>query len=280
MAFDYFAKEKVDIAIIEVGLGGRLDSTNVIEPLVSVITNIGFDHKQFLGDTLGKIAYEKSGIIKPHTPVVIGETNLDTKPIFVTIAKLNKAEVHYAETKDFPFYECELKGNYQKHNIKTVLTIISLLQVYFSINKENIEKGLLHITQNTGLKGRWQILNKKPLVICDTAHNEHGLRIVIDQLFDLKSKNLHIVLGVVDDKDLDEILTDITGKKVKSIPAIVNKFGNVNFNGSFTGFQNDFIAYGDFKTQLGRLKSDVNMKINKAGVASYVGKIQAIDFKI
>ena len=206
LAFSYFAKEKVDIAIIEVGLGGRLDSTNVIEPLVSVITNIGFDHKQFLGDTLGKIAYEKSGIIKPHTPVVIGETNLDTKPIFVTIAKLNKAEVHYAETKDFPFYECELKGNYQKHNIKTVLTIISLLQVYFSINKENIEKGLLHITQNTGLKGRWQILNKKPLVICDTAHNEHGLRIVIDQLLDLKSKNLHIVLGVVDDKDLDEIL--------------------------------------------------------------------------
>lgn len=206
LAFSYFAKEKVDIAIIEVGLGGRLDSTNVLEPLVSVITNIGFDHKQFLGDTLGKIAYEKSGIIKPHTPVVIGEANLDTKPIFVTIAKLNKSEVHYAETKDFPFYECELKGNYQKLNIKTVLTTISLLQVYFSINKENIENGLLHITQNTGLKGRWQILNKKPLVICDTAHNEHGLRIVIDQLLDLKYKSLHIILGVVDDKDLDEIL--------------------------------------------------------------------------
>lgn len=206
LAFSYFAKEKVDIAIIEVGLGGRLDSTNVIEPLVSVITNIGFDHKQFLGDTLGKIAYEKSGIIKPHTPVVIGETNLDTKPIFVTIAKLNKAEVHYAETKDFPDYDCELKGDYQKHNIKTALTVISLLQVYFSIDKEDIEKGLLNITKNTGLKGRWQVLKKKPFVVCDTAHNEHGLRIVINQILGLKYKNLHIVFGVVNDKDLDEIL--------------------------------------------------------------------------
>ena len=206
LAFSYFAKQNVDIAIIEVGLGGRLDSTNVISPLVSVITNIGFDHKQFLGNTLGKIAYEKAGIIKPHTPVVIGETNLDTKPIFVTIAKLNKAEVHYAETKDFPVYECELKGDYQKHNIKTVLTVISLLQVHFSISKKNIEKGLLHVSRNSGLKGRWQVLSEKPFVVCDTAHNEHGLRIVVEQLKALKYKTLHIVIGVVNDKDLEEIL--------------------------------------------------------------------------
>jgi dihydrofolate synthase/folylpolyglutamate synthase len=207
LAFSYFAKEKVDIAIIEVGMGGRLDSTNVIEPLVSVITNIGIDHKQFLGDTLGKIAYEKSGIIKPHIPVVIGETNIDTKPIFVTIAKLNKAEVHYAETKVFPNFECELKGDYQKQNIKTVLTVISLLHVHFSISKQAIENGLLHVTKNTGLKGRWQIINESPKVIADTAHNVHGLTIVLNQLQKLKYKQLHIIIGVVNDKEIDDILS-------------------------------------------------------------------------
>lgn len=206
LAFSYFAEQEVDIAIIEVGLGGRLDSTNVIDPLLSVITNIGLDHKQFLGDSLGKIAYEKSGIIKQHTPVVIGEVNIETKPIFVTIAKLNKAEIHYAQRMSFPAYECELKGNYQQNNIKTTLTSISLLQTHFSISKENIEQGLLNIVKNTGLQGRWQILKEKPLIICDTAHNAEGLKYVVEQLKNLKFKDLHIVLGVVNDKNLNEIL--------------------------------------------------------------------------
>ena len=206
LAFAYFAEQEVDIAIIEVGLGGRLDSTNVINPLLSVITNISFDHKQFLGDSLGKIAYEKAGVIKPHTPVVIGEVDVETKPIFVTIAKLNKAEVHYAERMSFPTYECELKGNYQQKNIVTTLTAVSLLQKHFSISNKNIEDGLLKIVENTGLQGRWQILKENPLVICDTAHNAEGLKYVIEQLKNLKFKDLHIVLGIVNDKDLNEIL--------------------------------------------------------------------------
>lgn len=206
MAFSYFHEKKVDIAIIEVGMGGRLDSTNVIEPLLSIITNIGFDHKQFLGDTLGKIAYEKAGIIKHRTPVVIGETIEETKTVFRTIAKLNNSELFLAQSMDFPEYDCELKGNYQKQNIKTVLTAISLLQVHFQISIENIKNGLVNISKNTGLSGRWQILQKNPLVICDTAHNEHGLRLVVDQLIKTKHDSLHIVLGFVNDKDLDDIL--------------------------------------------------------------------------
>lgn len=206
MAFSYFHEKKVDIAIIEVGMGGRLDSTNVIEPLLSIITNIGFDHKQFLGDTLGRIAYEKAGIIKHRTPVVIGETIEETKTVFRTIAKLNNSELFLAQSMDFPEYDCELKGNYQKQNIKTVLTVISLLQVHFQISIENIKNGLVNISKNTGLSGRWQILQKNPLVICDTAHNEHGLRLVVDQLIKIKHDSLHIVLGFVNDKDLDDIL--------------------------------------------------------------------------
>lgn len=206
MAFSYFHEKKVDIAIIEVGMGGRLDSTNVIEPLLSIITNIGFDHKQFLGDTLGRIAYEKAGIIKHRTPVIIGETIEETKTVFRTIAKLNNSELFLAQSMDFPEYDCELKGNYQKQNIKTVLTAISLLQVHFQISIENIKNGLVNISKNTGLSGRWQILQKKPLVICDTAHNEHGLRLVVDQLIKTKHDSLHIVLGFVNDKDLDDIL--------------------------------------------------------------------------
>lgn len=206
LAFEYFAKEKVDIAIIETGLGGRLDSTNVIEPLVSVITNIGFDHKQFLGDSLGRIAYEKAGIIKHRVPAVVGETTEETKTVFRTIAKLNSAELHLAENKDFPKYECDLKGDYQQQNIKTVLTVVSLLQIHFSISKKNIEKGLKNVVRNTGLLGRWQILNEKPLVVCDTAHNEHGLKVVMNQIKAIHCDQLHIVLGVVNDKDLSEIL--------------------------------------------------------------------------
>lgn len=207
LAFSYFHKEKVDVAIIEVGMGGRLDSTNIVEPILSVITNIGFDHKQFLGDTLDMIAYEKAGIIKPRVPVVVGETTKETKRVFEAIAALNLSELHFAETKNFPHYDCALKGDYQEHNIKTVLTAISLLKVHFSFTKINIENGLKNVIANTGLLGRWQVLkDENPFVVCDTAHNEHGLKIVLNQLQKLEAKNLRFVLGFVNDKDLDEIL--------------------------------------------------------------------------
>ncbi|AWM13183.1 tetrahydrofolate synthase [Flavobacterium sediminis] len=206
LAFDYFAHEKVDVAIIEAGLGGRLDSTNHIDPLLAIITNIGMDHKQYLGDTLAQIAYEKAGIIKSRIPVVIGEYTSETKPVFEQRAEEKLAELHYAQDKHFPHYDSDLKGNYQEKNIRTVLTAISILQKYFTIAKQDIVNGLKHVVHNTGLQGRWQELHKKPLVVCDVAHNVDGLRYVIDQIKEQTYKKLHIVLGFVKDKDLNEIL--------------------------------------------------------------------------
>ncbi len=206
LAFDYFAKEQVDVALIEVGMGGRLDSTNVITPLVSVITNIGFDHTQFLGDTLPKIAAEKAGIIKSNIPVVIGEYSKETKTVFLDKAKLENAPIYFAQDNSEVTYECALLGDYQVHNKKTVLQAIELLQSHFEIEEKHIKLGLKNVIQNTGLLGRWQILNKAPFTVCDTAHNSHGLKIVLNQIQKYSFKTLHIVLGVVNDKDLDSIL--------------------------------------------------------------------------
>ena len=206
LAFDYFAKEQVDVAVIEVGMGGRLDSTNVITPLVSVITNIGFDHTQFLGDTLPKIAAEKAGIIKSNVPVVIGEYSEETKPIFIAKAKLENAPIYFAQDNLEVAYECALLGDYQVHNKKTVLQAIKLLQSQFKIEENHIKLGLKNVIQNTGLLGRWQILKQKPFAVCDTAHNSHGLKIVLNQIQKHQFETLHIVLGVVNDKDLDSIL--------------------------------------------------------------------------
>lgn len=206
LAFDYFAKEQVDVAVIEVGMGGRLDSTNVITPLVSVITNIGFDHTQFLGDTLPKIAAEKAGIIKSNIPVVIGEYSEETKPIFIAKAKLENAPIYFAQDNLEVAYECALLGDYQVHNKKTVLQAIKLLQSQFKIEENHIKLGLKNVIQNTGLLGRWQILKQKPFTVCDTAHNSHGLKIVLNQIQKHQFETLHIVLGVVNDKDLDSIL--------------------------------------------------------------------------
>lgn len=208
LAFDYFAKEKVDIAIIEVGMGGRLDATNIITPLVSIITNIGLDHVQFLGNTIESIAFEKAGIIKPEIPVVIGEYTPDTKPVFEVKAKETNSEIYFAAdliTEEFP---SDLTGNYQKHNKKTVLQTIKVInkQTDFSISQNNIETGLLNVVKNTGLLGRWQQLGTSPKIICDTAHNKNGLEIVLNQIQNEKFEQLHIVLGVVNDKDLDEVL--------------------------------------------------------------------------
>lgn len=207
LAFDYFRTEKVDIAILETGMGGRLDSTNIVVPEVSVITNIGLDHTQFLGKTLELIASEKAGIIKEGIPVIIGETLPETKPVFKRIASEREAPIIFAETLDVSSYASDLKGIYQSKNIKTVLATLRLLQKDgWNISEENITDGLLNTIKNTGLMGRWQILGEYPKVICDTAHNEDGLKLVMGQLKTEIYKRLHIVLGVVSDKDLRSIL--------------------------------------------------------------------------
>ncbi|TDE51421.1 bifunctional folylpolyglutamate synthase/dihydrofolate synthase [Flavobacterium sp. GT3P67] len=208
LAFDYFAKEKVDIAVIEVGMGGRLDATNIITPLVSVITNIGLDHTQFLGNTLEAVAFEKAGIIKPNIPVIIGEYTPETKPVFLAKAKECNSEIYFAPDLVSETYPSDLIGDYQMHNKKTVLQTVSVLnsQNEFKITPENTKSGLLNVAKNTGLQGRWQQLGEFPKVICDTAHNKNGLEIVLNQIQKEYFDTLHIVLGVVNDKDLDEIL--------------------------------------------------------------------------
>lgn len=208
LAFDYFAKEKVEIAIIEVGMGGRLDATNSITPLVSVITNIGLDHTQFLGNTLESVAFEKAGIIKPSIPVVIGEYTPETKPVFLTKAKECHSKIYFASDLISETYPSDLIGDYQTHNKKTVLQTITVLNQgkIYNVTTEDIQNGLLNVVKNTGLQGRWQQLGESPKVICDTAHNKNGLEIVLNQIQKETFSKLHIVLGVVNDKDLNEIL--------------------------------------------------------------------------
>lgn len=266
LAFNYFAKNGVDIAVIEVGLGGRLDSTNIIKPLISVITNIGYDHIQFLGDTLEKIAIEKAGIIKQGVPVVIGETQKETKHIFIKKAKENNSPIYFADFElgikrvnasviyqEFKIYnksairsplsapviprrggvrsddfdtignfKSPLLGDYQRKNIITIFKTIDVLRQINSalhrgkqwagkiITKKNIIDGIFNVVKNTGIQGRWQILNKRPLTICDVAHNAEGLKQVIKQIKTLQSQsdiqNLHFIFGLSSDKDVDRIL--------------------------------------------------------------------------
>lgn len=207
MAFDHFRKKKVDIAIIEVGLGGRLDSTNIIHPELAVITNIGMDHKQFLGDTIEAIASEKAGIIKTGVPVVIGESTELTKTIFEKAAETKKAPILFAKSFKIKELKTDLLGWYQEKNKRTSLVAIEVLKEKgYIISDEAVEIGLLHVVRNTGLLGRWQILQIQPKVICDTAHNREGLGLVMNQLKSEKYAHLHIVLGVTNDKDLDDIL--------------------------------------------------------------------------
>ena len=208
LAFDYFKTEEVDIAIIEVGMGGRLDSTNIITPLISVITNIGMDHTQFLGNTLTAIAGEKAGIIKSNIPVVVGEYTAETKLVFLEIAQKNNSEIYFASDSINSTLPSDLQGDYQEQNKKTVLQTIQILnsQKIFNVTEENIKTGLLHVVKNTGLYGRWQQINDFPKAVCDTAHNKHGLQITLKQVQNEKYDSLHIVLGVVNDKDLDDIL--------------------------------------------------------------------------
>ncbi|NMH24327.1 bifunctional folylpolyglutamate synthase/dihydrofolate synthase [Flavobacterium solisilvae] len=208
LAFQYFKEKKTDINIIEVGMGGRLDSTNIITPLVSVITNIGLDHTQFLGNTLEAIAFEKAGIIKRNVPVVIGEYTSETKPVFRSKANEMQSDVYFASELISEVYPSDLIGDYQEHNKKTVLQALKVLQktTSFQIHEENVKQGLQKVVKNTGLQGRWQQLGANPKIICDTAHNEHGLKIAINQLKKEKFAELHIVLGMVNDKKPKDIL--------------------------------------------------------------------------
>lgn len=223
MAFDYFAAEKVDIAIIETGLGGRLDSTNVITPILSLITNISWDHMDLLGDTLPKIAAEKAGIIKQNVPVIINETQPEVKDVFITkaisqISRIVFADQNYnVNTKDGKYFisashtnflvECDLKGSYQTKNIAGVFTVVDELRHQaFNISETALITGLKSVTALTGLKGRWQKLNDSPLTICDTGHNEAGIKEILNQIAELKFDKLHWVLGMVKDKDISKIL--------------------------------------------------------------------------
>ena len=208
LAFDYFKKEKIDIAIIEVGMGGRLDSTNIITPLLSIITNIGKDHTQFLGTTFQSIATEKAGIIKQNIPVIIGEYTVDTKPVFLNKSNEMQSEIYFASDLVSENFPSDLIGDYQISNKKTALQTLRILnlQKEFEVSEATIKQGFLNVVKNTGLQGRWQQLNSAPKVICDTAHNKHGLEIVLNQLKTEQFDSLHFVFGVVNDKDLDEIL--------------------------------------------------------------------------
>ena len=206
LAFDYFSKNKVDIAIIEVGMGGRLDSTNIISPILSIITNISLDHTRFLGSNISDIAKEKAGIIKDNIPVIIGQTQQEISPIFTEIAKSKKSEIIFADHFIYDTYNCDLKGNYQKKNIKTVLKSTKILKdLDYKINDSHIKTGLNNVSNNTGLQGRWQVIQRKPMIICDTAHNEAALGEVISQLTKMEYSELHFIIGFSNDKNLKKI---------------------------------------------------------------------------
>lgn len=207
LAFDYFAKKKVDIAIIEVGLGGRLDSTNIITPEISIITNIGLDHTQFLGNSIEGIAKEKGGIIKPNIPVIIGETQKNPVAIFKDLAHKNNAAIYFADQTIKMTYNSDLKGNYQANNIKATVQALTVLQsLGFNTSEKQVVKGLNNVVKNTGLLGRWQVLQYGPKIICDTAHNNEGLTYTMKQLANESFDKLHIVIGMVDDKNLENVI--------------------------------------------------------------------------
>lgn len=226
LAFKYFAEQKVDIAVVEVGLGGRLDCTNIITPILSIITNISFDHTKFLGDTLAKIAYEKAGIIKDSTPVIIGEDLPETRPVFESVAETKRSTITFAQdaplvvsarhnvsggrdykTKFFGDIHFELGGDCQDKNANTILAAcMRLVNMNVIKDVDNIARGFANVCESTGLAGRWQKLNERPLVICDTGHNVGGWNYLAGQISRQPCRKRRVVFGMVDDKDIDTIL--------------------------------------------------------------------------
>jgi len=229
MALKYFSDEEVDIAVIETGMGGRLDST--ITPVLSVITNIGMDHSIYLGNSLGKIAYEKAGIIKPGVSVVVGETGKETDHVFISKARETGSEIVFADRNfsseyslmsldglqimniekkggdGYPELKIDLGGIYQRRNVITILQVVEKLnEIEFKVSHESLYKGMRLVRKNTGLRGRWEVIDNNPLIVCDTGHNREGLILVIEQIRQTAWKNLHIVIGMVNDKDLTNIL--------------------------------------------------------------------------
>ena len=225
LAFHHFAEQEVDIAVVEVGLGGRLDCTNIIRPDLCIITNISFDHIQFLGDTLAKIASEKAGIIKPGIPVVIGETTPETKPVFMETALKQGAPIHFAEeerlmrshlpqngknyywTTDYPHLEGELGGLCQVYNTNTLMSAIrTLTSIGYHIKEEHVREGFGNVCALTGLMGRWQKIQDTPLTYCDTGHNKAGIGLILEQIKYQEFRHLHFVIGMVNDKDIRGVL--------------------------------------------------------------------------
>lgn len=272
MAFSYFADKQVDIAVIEVGLGGRLDSTNIISPELSIITNIGFDHVEFLGDTLPQIAAEKAGIIKPGTPVVIGESLSETKPVFVLKSLEMQSDIFFAEDDDIPVltrYEQDeiifnyrkqefrsgLNGIYQLKNLSTVFSAIKVLnnRTAFKISDVALKKGIEHVSQLTGLRGRWELLSDKPKIIADTGHNVQGIQAIVNQLKNQHYKSLRIVIGMVNDKDISGMLkllpvnaiyyyTQAQVKRALSAKVLREKAYNYNLSGTSFGSVKDAVS--------------------------------------
>jgi dihydrofolate synthase/folylpolyglutamate synthase len=277
MAFDYFAKSKVDVAVIEVGLGGRLDSTNIIKPVLSVITNIGHDHMDMLGNTFEKIAAEKAGIIKKNVPVVISETHPETKEIFISKANEAGSQIYFADER----FACNLQesdslngnrrytitdlvthqkfegetmlgGDYQSKNIQAVFSVFYTLNGIFKYSEKNIIDGIKNVVKNTGLKGRWQKLSHDPLTICDTGHNKEGLEYVMDQIRRIPKSGLHMIIGFVNDKDLNSVLplfpTDAIYYFTKaSVPRALNE-ENLKLEAAKYGLKGQ--SYPDVKTAL------------------------------
>jgi dihydrofolate synthase/folylpolyglutamate synthase len=243
MAFDYFLKEKVDIAIIETGLGGRLDSTNVILPEIAIITNIGMDHMQFLGDDRISIAKEKAGIIKANVPVVIGQADEELRVLFTEIAGDKKSPITFAEDEIIDLPITDLKGNYQRFNIQTCIVAIKELQKRkWKISTSSIEKGISKVISNTGLNGRWQVLGKQPKIICDTGHNREGIESILHQLLNEDYKQLHIVIGMVNDKNISDVLrlfpqnaiyyfTQASIPRRLEVDTLLNEAANFNLEG-------------------------------------------------
>lgn len=230
MAFNHFSKKNVDVAIIETGLGGRLDSTNVIKPQLSIITNISYDHQNMLGNTLAEIAFEKAGIIKEKTPVVVGSWHKETAGVFKEVAKEKKASLSFVRNRikllekknterglvlDYLLLKDKQKievtsplaGDYQVENLATVIySVVELRKMGYEISDDVLKRGILKVKKNTGFKGRWEVLGKDPLIVVDVAHNEAGLRFVLDQIHKLKYKKLHFIYGMVNDKDINKAL--------------------------------------------------------------------------